>query len=182
MRIKKAVAVIKAGGVIAYPTEGVFGLGCDPFNPAAVHRLLQIKQRPVSKGLILIASEWEYFKELVENIPSARMAAVRASWPGPYTWIFPASQIVPPWIKGDYETVALRVTAHPIASALSKAFEGPLVSTSANIANEPPLIQVEQVRAQFMDKVDFILPGRTGALAGPTAIKDAVTGQLLRGS
>lgn len=181
IRIRRAVNILKSGGVIAYPTEGVYGLGCDPFNPAAVHKLLQIKQRPVHKGLILIASDWETLKTLVSNVPIDRLNEVKATWPGPYTWIFPAADSVPPWIRGDYETVALRVTDHPIACALCKAFEGPIVSTSANIANTPPLHRVEDVREQFIDKVDFILPGRVGSLSGPTIIRDVISGQILRG-
>lgn len=179
-RIKKAVIVLKAGGIIAYPTEGVFGLGCDPFNPAAVHRLLQIKQRAIYKGLILIASDWERLKGLTCNITAEKIMTAKATWPGPYTWIFPASDSVPPWIKGNFDTVALRVTAHPLANALCKAFEGPIVSTSANIANHPALTKVEQVREYFMDKIDFILPGRVGDLSGATEIRDVITGQILR--
>lgn len=180
LRIKKAIKTLKAGGIIAYPTEGVFGLGCDPFNPAAVHKLLQIKQRSIAKGLVLIASDWEYIKDLVGTVSAKQLMMVKATWPGPYTWVFPANDCVPPWIRGNFETVALRITDHPIANALCKAYAAPIVSTSANIAGKPPLIQVEQVREEFFDKLDFILPGRVGNLSGPTEIRDVITGQILR--
>jgi L-threonylcarbamoyladenylate synthase len=180
IRIKRAVNILKSGGIIAYPTEAVFGFGCDPFNPAAVYKLLQLKQSPANKALILIASDWEYVKSLTEAIPAANLAMAMRSWPGPYTWIFPASQQVPPWIKGEYDTVALRITAHPLAHALCKAYEGPIVSTSANLSNQIPLRQVEDVREHFGDKLDFVLPGRVGDRLKPSEIKDILTGQVLR--
>ncbi|CAM4447790.1 MAG: Threonylcarbamoyl-AMP synthase [Legionellaceae bacterium] len=181
IRIKKAITVLKTGGIIAYPTEGVYGLGCDPFDPATVHRLLQIKQRNIYKGLILIAADWESIKKLVkDNIPIEKLKVAQASWPGPYTWIFPASDVVPPWIKGQFDTVALRITAHPIAHALCKAFEGPIVSTSANISAHSSLKLLEDVRKEFINKVDFILPGRVGDLNGPTLIRDVLTGETIR--
>lgn len=180
LRIKRAVNVLKEGGIVAYPTEAVYGLGCDPFNPAAVHHLLKIKQRPVYKGLILIAADWNDVASLVETVEPQKLAAAKQTWPGPYTWVFPASEIVPPWIRGQHDTVAIRITAHPIANSLCKAFGGPLVSTSANIAAEPPLKLLEEVRQQFIEQVDFILPGRVGGLLQPTEIRDVQTGKIIR--
>ena len=129
----EAATTLHRGGVIAYPTEAVWGLGCDPSNEAAVARLLALKQRPVDKGLILVAGTLEQFHGLLDwdALPTDRSEAVFASWPGPHTWIVPTSGRVPHWITGAHDGVAVRVSAHPQVVALCDAFGGPLVSTSA---------------------------------------------------
>ncbi|MGH6977933.1 MAG: Sua5/YciO/YrdC/YwlC family protein, partial [Brevundimonas sp.] len=136
----EAAIALHAGGVIAYPTEAVWGLGCDPFDEAAVLRLLAIKQRPVDKGLILIAASVTQLDGLADwdALPDARRDDVLASWPGPHTWIMPATARVPRWITGVHDGVAMRVSAHPVVIALCDAFGGVLVSTSANPAAAPP--------------------------------------------
>ncbi len=178
--LESAKQVILAGGVIAYPTEAVYGLGCDPFNEDAVLKLLQLKNREINKGLILIASRWQQLKPLVEELPSERMDAIWKTWPGPYTWIIPASKNIPVWIRGDHTTIAVRVTAHPIAKALSELCEMPLVSTSANRSQLPPAKDPSSVRQQFNDKIDFIIDGPLGQQATPTTICDGLTGKIIR--
>lgn len=180
-RIEKAVSVLKAGGVIAYPTEGVYGLGCDPSNFAAVERILTIKQRTMEKGLVLIASSWDQVSSYVADLPPETLAKIQKSWPGPITWLFPAKDNVPLWIVGSYDTVALRVTNHPLAAALCKAYGGAIVSTSANVTNQMPLRHYQQVKRQFGSQIDFILEGRVGNLTKPTQIWDAKTGRNIRG-
>ncbi|QLH42100.1 MAG: threonylcarbamoyl-AMP synthase [Coxiellaceae bacterium] len=177
--INKAVSIVLKGGVIAYPTEAVYGLGCDPFNQSAVERLLKLKNRAVDKGLILIAAAWELLEELVLPIDPERLALVQASWPGPYTWIFPASK-TPSWIRGKHSSVAVRVTAHPIAKVLSQQFGKPLVSTSANREGDAPARDAAMVATLFGRDVDYIVPGPVGHLANPTVIRDAITGEVVR--
>lgn len=185
-QIKKAVTILKRGGVIAYPTEAVYGLGCDPCNEHAVMRLLTIKKRAVSKGLILIAADWKQLKPLVKASAieklneSQRMNAILATWPGAVTWVFPASENVPAWIHGQYNTVAIRVTEHPIANAMCTAWQVPLVSTSANVEGQTPAKNSEEVKAIFDGQIDYILPGKVGGLSKPTQIRDALTGKVLR--
>jgi L-threonylcarbamoyladenylate synthase len=135
LSITDAVCVLRHGGVIAYPTEAVWGVGCDPFSEATVLRLLAIKQRPVDKGVILAAGALEQFEGLLDwsLLPTDRSEAVYATWPGPHTWIVPATGRVPHWITGAHDGVAVRVSAHPTVVALCAAFGGPIVSTSANI-------------------------------------------------
>ena len=133
-QIDFAVKCLKQGKVIAYPTEAVYGLGCDPDNVDAVSRILQIKHRALDKGFILIASSWEQIQPLVMYLTPDLLTRVFATWPGPITWLFPASKQVPAWIRGNHDSVAVRVTAHPIARALCEQFGGPLISTSCNIA------------------------------------------------
>lgn len=180
--ISESIAVLKRGGVIAYPTEAVWGLGCDPFDEAAVLRLLAIKQREVAKGLILVAARRAQFDALLDwsALPPERVAAVDASWPGPNTWIVPATSRVPRWITGTHSGVAVRVSDHPVVIALCEAFGAPLVSTSANRAGEPPAFSRQALDPQLLVQLDGISDGDTGGLSAPTAIRDALTGSVLR--
>ena len=180
---EQAAVILQRGGVIAYPTEAVWGLGCDPFDEAAVLRLLALKQREVEKGLILIAARVEQFDGLLDwqALPADRAEAVFASWPGPHTWIVPATGRVPHWITGMHDGVAARVSAHPEVVALCAAFAGPLVSTSANPAGSSPPRTPDDFDPGLFAQLDGVVDGRTGTLAAPTAIRDARDGRVLRG-
>lgn len=179
----EAARVLHRGGVIAYPTEAVWGLGCDPFDETAVTRLLALKQRAVEKGLILIAASRDQFAGLLawHELPAERLQAVFATWPGPHTWVAPASGRVPRWITGAYDTVAVRVSAHRAVIALCAAFDGPLVSTSANRAGAAPARLRSQLDPAMLAQLDGIFEGDTGGLAQPTEIRDARSGALVRG-
>jgi L-threonylcarbamoyladenylate synthase len=179
----QAARVLHDGGVIAYPTEAVWGLGCDPFDEAAVLRLLAFKQRPVDKGLILIAGALDQLDGLLDwdVLPTDRREAVYASWPGPHTWVVPASGRVPHWITGAHDGVAVRVSAHPQVVALCAAFGGALVSTSANPAGAPPPRRRQDCDEALFAQLDGVLGGETGELQRPTEIRVAHTGQVLRG-
>lgn len=178
--LRSSLTCLRNGKVIAYPTEAVYGLGCDPFNESAVERISQIKGRSLAKGLILVASNWQQVVELVEPIPPLALTQVLASWPGPATWVFPASTTSPTWICGPNHTVALRVSSHPVVYELCEEFGGPIISTSANFQGEPPLRSYRAVKLVFESQVDFILSGEVGEQAKPTTIRDAVTGDTLR--
>ena len=182
LTIPQAAAALRRGGVTAYPTEAVWGLGCDPFDATAVRRLLAIKQREESKGLILIAANLAQVEPLIEAgaLPAERLLAVLASWPGPHTWLMPCTAAVPAWVRGAHSTQALRVSAHPAVIALCEAFGGPLVSTSANLAGEEPAREADALAPALLDRIDGVLDGRTGTLAAPTPIRDAATGVVLR--
>src|SRR3990167_4516311 len=134
--VEKVTKVLQQQGVIAYPTEAVYGLGCDPFSELAVKKILKLKKRDINKGLILIASNWKQIENLIQPIPDEKLSQVMQTWPGPVTWLFPASDEVPRWISGAHSTIALRITAHPIAKALCEKWNGPIVSTSANKEGE----------------------------------------------
>lgn len=179
-QLRRAVQALDTGGLIAYPTEAVYGLGCDPLDADAVLRLLALKHRPMHKGLILIAAGFDQLEPWLAPLPAARRQAVLASWPGPHTWIWPVSEAVPVWLRGAHAGLAVRVTAHPLARALCEAFGGPLVSTSANPAGRRPARSPLRVRQYFADRVNCILHGPCAGATGPTAIHDAVTGTLLR--
>src|SRR5690554_1587960 len=173
-----AAAVLRAGGIVAHPTEAVWGLACNPASEAATGRLLALKRRDVDKGLILVAASASQLERLVDwsELPQDRREAVLASWPGPHTWIVPATAAVPAWIRGSHAGVAVRVTGHPPAAALCSAFGGAIVSTSANTAGAPPPHALDAFEPEILAGVDAVLEGETGRLARPTAIRDALTG------
>lgn len=183
LTIADAVDRLRAGGVVVYPTEAVWGVGCDPFDEDAVTRLLALKQRPVDKGLILVAASVDQFDGLLdwERLPPDRAEAVYASWPGPHTWIVPTTGRVPHWITGAHDGVATRVSAHPVVVALCAAFGGPIVSTSANLSGAPPAFARRELDPAFLALCDGVTEGDTGGLDAPTGIVDARTGARLRG-
>ncbi|BEE24259.1 Sua5/YciO/YrdC/YwlC family protein [Aeromonas dhakensis] len=179
-----AVAALQHDGVIAYATEAVFGLGCDPDSEAAVQRLLAIKQRPVEKGLILIAADLAQLQDYIDldQLTSEQLVRVEASWPGPFTWIMPARPDTPAWLTGQFDTLAVRVTAHPQVQALCRAFGKPLVSTSANLTGEEPARRLADIGELLASQLAYILPGEVGGQANPSEIKDARTGAVIRPS
>ena len=179
--IDNAVQVLCRGGVIAYPTEAVFGLGCDPQNAIAVQRVLDLKQREADQGLLLIAADFaQVAPYIAADCPPQALELAQASWPGPHTWVFPASERAPNWIVGNQRGIALRVTAHPIAAALCRAFESALVSTSANRHGVDPARTVTEVEREFSTLLDGIVAGDVGESKAPTTIRDAISGEWLR--
>jgi L-threonylcarbamoyladenylate synthase len=180
-RIKQAAAALRRGGIIAYPTEAVWGVGCDPFNRVAVQHLLQLKQRPQHKGLILVAAGIDQLDPLFAPLSEAQQQQLEASWPGPNTWLLPdPDNLIPRWVKGAHNSIAVRVTAHPQTAALCRAYGGLLVSTSANRAGQPPALTAAEVRAAFDRRLDYLLPGALGGRSQPSVIRDLKTGQILR--
>lgn len=177
--IKRAVTILHQGGIVAYPTEGVWGLGCDPDNCEAVLRLLAIKHRPWHMGLILIAAEYEQLASYISATPTM-LKRIRATWPGPITWLLPAHVSTPLWLRGTHDTVAVRVTAHPVAAALCRRFGGALVSTSANVSGRRPARNRLQVRRYFGTVLDYMVPGPLGMHHGSTEIRDARSGTVIR--
>ena len=182
-RLRQAAAVIHAGGVLAYPAEGVYGLGCRPDDARAVHRLLELKQRPVSAGLILIAADWQQLEGWIEPTPAElqrlRFAPGAAGSP-PVTWVVQAGPWTPGWITGGRPTVAVRVTAHPVAAGLCLASGLPLVSTSANRRGKPPARSALAARLRFGAQLDLVVGGATGGGRGPSEIRSAASGNVLR--
>lgn len=177
---KQAARVIHAGGVIAYPTEAVYGLGCDPFNHTAVMHLLMLKHRSIEKGLILIAAEFAQLTPFILPLDDNARQTVDASWPGPVTWLLPARPETPVWLRGHHHTIAARVTNHPLVAALCRASGHALVSTSANPSGRPPARSALQVRRYFGRQVDMVLSGSLGGEARPSEIRDLHSGTILR--
>ncbi|MCQ4348093.1 L-threonylcarbamoyladenylate synthase [Pseudomonas stutzeri] len=180
-RVQRAARVVREGGVIAYPTEAVWGLGCDPWNPEAVLRLLALKDRPMDKGLILVAADMAQFDFLLADLPPAWRAELQLSWPGPNTWLVPHQGRLPEWITGRHDSVALRVSDHPLVRALC-AHSGPLVSTSANPAGRPAARSRLRVEQYFGGALDGVLGGALGGRRNPSLIRDLRTGEVIRPS
>jgi L-threonylcarbamoyladenylate synthase len=180
LAIGRAARTVRGGGVIAYPTEAVFGLGCLPRRRAAVARLLAIKRRSWRKGLILIAADVAQLAPYVVLPPEPQRSAVLASWPGPHTWILEARRDTPRWITGGRPSVAVRVTAHTCARELCRRVGDALVSTSANVSRRPPHRRLLQLRRDLGRRVDYVLAGALGGAERPTTIRDGRTGELQR--
>jgi L-threonylcarbamoyladenylate synthase len=170
------------GGVIAYPTEAVFGLGCDPENAQAIKKLLTIKKRPAEKGLILLAGD---FKQLlpylnISQLSQAQIKTILCRWPNSITQVLPAKPGVSPLLTGAFNSIAVRITNHPDVVALCQATKRPIVSTSANLTGQLPAKTWQQVQVQLADKVDFILKSVTLGYSKPSQIINGLTGDILR--
>jgi len=172
---------IFSGGVIAYPTEAVWGLGCDLWDQEAVERILELKQRPVEKGVILVASSVDQIRFLLEPLSQALQDEAERYWPGPVTCLLPdVERQIPEWVRGKHTSIAVRVSEHPVVGALCNAAGMPLVSTSCNPAGRQPARHIWQVRRYFGDQLDWIVPGSLRGNRKPSRIIDIVSGQQLR--
>lgn len=177
-----AAACLRNGGIVAYPTEAVWGLGCDPDDGEALARLIKLKSRDAAKGLILIAGDIAQLEPWLAGVTVEQREQLLASWPGPYTWLVPDNGRAHPLLRGEHVSLAVRVTDHPLVQALCAAFGGPLVSTSANRAGEAPAMTVDEVHDAFGDALinDVILEGPLGGNPRPSTIRDLATGKVLR--
>lgn len=182
LHLRLAARTLRAGGLIAYPTEAVWGLGCDPFNAQAVLRLLAVKRRPMHKGVILIASSVKQVEPYLQLLTAEQYQQVTTSWPGPYTWVVPVPKDFPVWLRGAHDSVAIRVSAHAGVQALCETYGGPIVSTSANRSAQPPARSAWEIIKTFGGGIDYILSGQLGGQRQPTLIRDARTGDILRPS
>lgn len=163
---------------MAYPTEVVWGLGCDPKNGTAIQRILELKQRPWQKGLVVVAASFEQLMPWLQPLTEQQLAQVQATWPGPVSWVLPCKPSVSKWLKGEHSTLAVRVSDHPLVRALCQQ-AGPLVSTSANPAGREPARSQQEVQQYFMNNLDCILAGEIGGRAKPSEIR-TLDGQRLR--
>lgn len=178
-RLRKAGRIIREGGVIAYPTEGVYGLGCRPDDGLAVGRLLALKGRSVAAGLILIAADPGQLAPWIDPDARERERLGRDAGQA-VTWVVRASPLAPQWITGGRSTVAVRLTAHPLARGLCLAAGMPLVSTSANPHGRPPAHTAAVVQRYFPRGLDYVVRGQTLGARGPSEIRIARTGEVLR--
>lgn len=178
-KIRQACHVLRQGKLIAYPTEAVYGLGCDPLDVIAVMSLLKIKQRPVHKGLILIAADFTQLLPFVKTSPDI-LNRIMPTWPGPITWVIPAQDWVPAYLTGKHRTLAVRISAHPVVQQLCSNYGGAIVSTSANINNQAPAQSALAVRKKFSSHNLLVLPGAAAQQSQPTAIYNAQNGHCLR--
>ena len=177
--IQAAVNTLHNGGLIAYPTEAVYGLGCDPKNASALGKLITLKQRDQSKGLILIASKIEQLHEFINEDLFNLRPEIKKQWPGPVTWVIPCKNTALPLLTGGRATIAVRVSAHPVVQTLCNNFGGAIVSTSANISGEPPFKQADALQAYFGNSLT-VVHAPVGDAKQVTSIFDASSGRQLR--
>jgi L-threonylcarbamoyladenylate synthase len=180
--IKYAAEVFTQGGIIAYPTEAVFGLGCDPDNDEAVIKLLLLKQRSVDKGLILLAASYSQLLPYLDDaaISQEQRSMVLSRWPDALTQVLPANSHISPLLCGVFDSIAVRITNQPDVVALCKLTNKAIVSTSANLSGQPPATTWQQVEQQLGDKVDCIVKAETLGFLKPTSIINGLTGEIIR--
>ena len=179
--LENAVVALNRNLLIAYPTEAVFGLGCNPDSFAAVSALLELKQRPVEKGLILVAATVEQLEKYVDfaALSPVQKDEVFDSWPGEFTWVLPVKSSTPKWLTGEFSSIAARVSAHPQIQQICQKYGKPIVSTSANLAGELPCRSADEV-VKKLPQLAAIVGGSCNLDANPTQIKNALTGEIIR--
>ena len=179
-RLKLAAAKLARAAVIAYPTEGVWGMGCRPDHEASVKRILLLKNRSWRQGLILVGSDISQILKYAGSLTDGEMKVLEKNWPGPVTFLLPRSDYAPDLIAGDGDKVAVRVSDHAVVSALCRYINGPLISTSANPLGKPPAASQLRLRKYFPQGIDYIFPGELGDSRGATEIRDLRSGEILR--
>jgi L-threonylcarbamoyladenylate synthase len=178
-QLHEAVRLLRAGGVIAYPTETVYGLGCDPYSGAAVLHLLALKQRSIDQGVIVVASDLAQLLPFLQPLSPAMRRRIGMPSAPPVTWVVPCRAETPHWLTGQHDTLAVRVSSHPIVRALCEGLGGPLVSSSANLHGRRPATSALAIRRAFGNRLDAIVHGDCGT-GQPSSVRDAVTGRILR--
>ena len=171
----------ESGQVFAYPTEAVYGLGCDPLNKAAVYKILSLKSREVEKGMILIASDFSQIEPfvLIERLPQSAQQKILGSWPGPVTWLLPKSTKTPYWVSGDSNMLAVRISSHPLVTQMCDYVGKPMVSTSANPAGGLPALNAQELRGYFGNELR-LLEGGLGSQKSPSKIFHSLTMEIIR--
>lgn len=175
------VAAFENGMLLVYPTEAVMGIGCDPDSESAVMALLEIKQRPIEKGVILVAATYSQLLPYVNDnaIKPDMRTEIFSSWPGPNTWLLPKSATAPAWLTGQHDKIAVRVTNHPTVKAMCEQLGKPVVSTSANLTGQAPALTIEEARTIFADSVTYV-DGEVGQYSKPSTIRDGDSGEVIR--
>ncbi|TBR41553.1 tRNA threonylcarbamoyladenosine biosynthesis protein RimN [Marinomonas agarivorans] len=172
--------VLRNGGIIAYPTEAVWGLGCDPFNEEAVKKLLTLKSRPIEKGMILVAGTAQQLQPWCAELPDELAQKLLTPCQSPTTWLVEDEHIAPTWIRGKFTSTAIRLSQHEGVQALCQAFGGVIVSTSANPSEQEPARTLPEVQAYFSEQIDGIFLGELGAATQPSQIKNLRDDSLIR--
>lgn len=180
--MKTAVEAYQQGGIIAYPTEAVFGLGCDPDNSSAIEKLLALKNRPQEKGLILLAADYSQLLPYLDDssLSKEALALLLAKWPDGITQVFPKNKNTSAWLTGKFDSIAVRVTSQPDVVRLCNQVNKPIVSTSANLSGDEPARKWQDIPTALAEKIDFIIQGNTLGFSQPSTIINALTGETYR--
>ena len=165
--------------VFAYPTEGVWGLGCNPFSEKAVKKLINLKKRPKNKGIIVLAGSLQQLLPFTQHLSEKLKKRMNSKWPGPHTWLVPSSSDIPKWLIGPTGLVALRCSNHQTVIELTESLNMPICSTSANISGQEPAKNLDEIRTFFGNKV-LIIEGELGGLKKPTPVQNLESKEWLR--
>lgn len=179
---EEAATALKNGEIIAYPTEGVYGFAADAMNAKAVEAVLSLKGRSAAKGFIVMAASLDKLSTLIKPLTAREQQTILESQRGGfrYTWIVPALEACPEYLRGQFTTLAVRITNHPDAFALCDLMPVGVVSTSANLHKEAPLETPEAIMAIFGDRIAGVMEGSVGGLSSPTRIVHLESGEIIR--
>ncbi len=176
-QINEAVSILKAGGVVAFPTDTLYGLGADVFSPAALDKVFAIKQRPTGLALPVLVSSWDQMKMVARNIPEPALRAARRFWPGPLTLILLKGEGLPDRVTGGGDTVAVRMPDHRAPLALAEGLGRPITGTSANLSGGPDLLTLSELEADLGGLVDYIVKSGPAPQGTPSTVVDASGGE-----
>jgi L-threonylcarbamoyladenylate synthase len=176
----QAIETLNRGGIIAYPTEAVYGLGCRADDRAAVERICTLKQRPVEQGVIVLVDHIDQLGDWIAPLDADQQASLQLTWPGPVTWLIPTTEHCPVWLTGKHSSLAVRQSSHPLCRQLCAELNVPLVSTSANRSGEEPARSALEAQQIFGDSIDLVLDAPLGDSDTPSAIFDLQTGEQIR--
>jgi L-threonylcarbamoyladenylate synthase len=171
-----ASEIIKNGGNAIYPTEGIYGIGCDPFNKSSVENIFDIKGRDLTKNFIILASNIKYLKRIIDNNLFKNKALIDGSFT---TWVVPTNKDCPLWLSTN-KSIAIRITNHPVVDELCENIGGPVISTSANCSNQKYTDNITAIENIFDGKIDCIVKGQLGNEKKSSMIKDILTNKILR--
>ncbi len=167
------------GEIIIYPTESIYGIGCDPWNESSVNKIYEIKNRPSNKPMIIVGSDIAQIEKLVDVRSLNR--SVIDSWPGHSTWLIPSNKSCPPWLKDAITAkVAIRISEHETVKKLCIDFGKPLISTSANLSEVLPSKDKAEIEKIFSSSIEYIVEGLLGGSESPSIIRDMLTGEIVR--
>ncbi len=176
--LERAAHTVRSGGVIAYPTETVYGLGADPFNIPAIERIFGIKGRSPEKAISILIPHRDMLPNLCEEIPADIEKLIAKFWPGPLTVVFRAQNSLPKELLAGGDSVAVRLSSNPLVEALMKRLQSPITSTSANISGHPASRSALHVAVQFEDKIDLIIDGGISPSSKPSTVIAFLEGKV----
>lgn len=178
-QLKKALQALQNGDLIGYPTESVYGFGTDPFNEKAIAQLQSLKARPKESAFLMIASNFEQVKKYIGCDDATILKKITSASERPTTWVCPASDLVPEFLWGPNQTIAIRITNFPLCVELCNAFGGPIISTSANFKGQNPAKTYAEMQ-KFSDKLAYIIDAPCGTATRPSTIIDLITDKVYR--
>ncbi len=175
-QVEKGVSILKQGGIVAFPTDTVYGLGACANLPSAVERVYQVKERPQNMALPLLLAHTSQISEIAEPVPPVAWLLARSFLPGALTIVLHKSKSVPDIITAGGTTVAIRIPAHPVPVALIEGLGVPIVGTSANLSSQPSALTADEVYSQFGGEIDLVIDGGRCSGGRESTIVD-VTGE-----